>query len=247
MKPRQAYVGVAELPDQHALVRRIRIGELELPIPNWSIPAFGVIVTLYVAFTLLSNPIQTVYSRYLLGKAEEQDQQEAYKHFAESAVMQLRDNGAGGTLDARLFGDGCVSVSWRGPSQKPPHPHFIRRITADEGGPPAPDPPQSGASRALDGVQTASVAAWPFDLLANALTPRSAAAESPAQQNQSHCLNPHPGSFNTSYGTRNGCWVQVWRNFQDGCTHYQWFNSCGNYWDVNQDGSPKVVWKECRH
>ena len=61
------------------------------------------------------------------------------------------------------------------------------------------------------------------------------------------CLNPHPGRFNTWYGERRGCWIDVWRQWPDGCQHVQGFNSCSNYWDSNQDGSPRVRWTNCRH
>ena len=61
------------------------------------------------------------------------------------------------------------------------------------------------------------------------------------------CLNPHPGSFTVKDGPRNGCWVQVFRYFSDGCSHYQLFESCRGYWDSNPDGSPKVVWTRCVH
>jgi hypothetical protein len=43
----------------------------------------------------------------------------------------------------------------------------------------------------------------------------------PVVEAQGRCLNPHPGVFTWSYGQKNGCWVEVWRRFQDGCTHVQ--------------------------
>lgn len=55
------------------------------------------------------------------------------------------------------------------------------------------------------------------------------------------CINPHPGQFRTWNGQVNGCFVQVWRQFGDGCTHYQWWNTCYNYWD------PQIWWTCCVH
>jgi hypothetical protein len=55
------------------------------------------------------------------------------------------------------------------------------------------------------------------------------------------CWNPHPGPFRWWYGQANGCWVQLWRQWQEGCTHYQMFNSCGNYFD------PQIYWTCCVH
>jgi len=61
------------------------------------------------------------------------------------------------------------------------------------------------------------------------------------------CLNPHPNQYRTWYGQQNGCFVQVWRGWPEGCQHYQWYNSCNGYWDVNPDGSARVYWTCCVH
>jgi hypothetical protein len=62
------------------------------------------------------------------------------------------------------------------------------------------------------------------------------------------CLNPHPdpAGFRFWYGQANGCWVQVWRQWPDGCTHYQWFNTCNNSWDGDASGRG-VYWTCCVH
>ena len=60
-------------------------------------------------------------------------------------------------------------------------------------------------------------------------------------QGGGHCINPHPGPFNQWYGQVNGCFVQVWRQWPDGCTHFQWFNRCYNYFD------PNITWTNCVH
>jgi|GEM_PF-3142690 len=61
------------------------------------------------------------------------------------------------------------------------------------------------------------------------------------------CLNPHPGAFKSWYGQKNGCWVAVYRQWPDGCTHYQWYNACYNTWDAYPNGAPKVYWTACVH
>ena len=63
----------------------------------------------------------------------------------------------------------------------------------------------------------------------------------PVQMAGGHCINPHPGAYNQWYGQANGCFVQVWRQFQDGCTYFQWFNRCLNYFD------PAITWTRCVH
>ena len=61
------------------------------------------------------------------------------------------------------------------------------------------------------------------------------------------CLDPHPGAFRFWYGQQNGCWIQVWRAWPEGCQHYQWYNSCNGYWDSYPNGAPRVFWNCCVH
>jgi hypothetical protein len=60
-------------------------------------------------------------------------------------------------------------------------------------------------------------------------------------QGPGRCWNPHPGPFRSWNGMQNGCLIQVWRQWQDGCTHFQWFNTCYNAWD------PQINWTYCVH
>jgi hypothetical protein len=71
-------------------------------------------------------------------------------------------------------------------------------------------------------------------------------AAAPVQACSGRCSSPHSGSFETREGERKGCWVQVWRQWPDGCAHYQWFNTCESYWDSDANG-PKVHWTCCVH
>ena len=69
-----------------------------------------------------------------------------------------------------------------------------------------------------------------------------------AAESQGRCLNPHPGRFNAQQGQRvDRCWIEIWRNFEDGCQHVQMFNTCTNGWATNPDGSPQVRWTRCVH
>lgn len=61
------------------------------------------------------------------------------------------------------------------------------------------------------------------------------------------CLDPHPGAFQSWNGQQNGCWIQIWRRWPEGCQHYQWFNSCNGYWDNHPNGAPRVYWTNCAH
>jgi hypothetical protein len=50
---------------------------------------------------------------------------------------------------------------------------------------------------------------------------------------------PHPGPFTTWWGPANGCWAPFYRHWNDGCTHYQMFNTCSGQWD------PRIYWTFC--
>jgi hypothetical protein len=76
---------------------------------------------------------------------------------------------------------------------------------------------------------------------------KSALELEPVAMAQGQCLNPHPGNFQTAYGQKNGCIVEVWRRFEDSCEHVQLLNACNNSWDSNPDGSPRVRWTRCIH
>lgn len=64
---------------------------------------------------------------------------------------------------------------------------------------------------------------------------------------QGRCVDPHPANFNTWNEPAGGCRVKVWRQWPDGCLHYQWYDSCSGVWDNNPDGTPKVNWTCCVH
>lgn len=57
----------------------------------------------------------------------------------------------------------------------------------------------------------------------------------------------HPGRFVWHYGSRDGCWVEVWRRYEDGCEQVQMLHACSGTWDTNQDGTPRVRWTSCVH
>ncbi|MBZ5627918.1 MAG: hypothetical protein LAO06_03540 [Acidobacteriia bacterium] len=56
---------------------------------------------------------------------------------------------------------------------------------------------------------------------------------------QSGCLNPHPWQFRTWWGPANGCWAAFYRQWNDGCKHYQMYNACTGQWD------PRINWMSC--
>lgn len=64
-------------------------------------------------------------------------------------------------------------------------------------------------------------------------------ARSSLKRVQAGCLNPHPWGFRTWWGPANGCAAPFYRQWGDGCTHYQIYNACNGLWD------PTVYWTFC--
>ncbi len=53
-------------------------------------------------------------------------------------------------------------------------------------------------------------------------------------------INPHPGQFRFWWGTPvDQCNSPMYRQFVDGCTHYQFYNRCANSWDS------RIFWTSC--
>lgn len=50
---------------------------------------------------------------------------------------------------------------------------------------------------------------------------------------------PHPWAFRTSWGPAKGCWAPLYREWNDGCKHYQMYNTCSGQWD------PRINWVSC--
>ncbi len=62
------------------------------------------------------------------------------------------------------------------------------------------------------------------------------------------CLNPHPGQFQQWTGQRRvDGWVEIWRQWPEGCQHVQLFYPPTGAWDTNPDGTPRVRWTCCVH
>jgi hypothetical protein len=63
-------------------------------------------------------------------------------------------------------------------------------------------------------------------------------ASDPPQAN--FCQNPHPGTFKFWWGPPiDQCNSPMYRQFDDGCTHYQVYNRCSNSWDG------RINWTAC--
>jgi len=159
-----------------------------------------------------------------------------------SGHQVVLQRGPGGNTVATFFtSDGCIAVArpgvsvpylshpqdtveWLlGPSKKPPPsapPAVVPPSTT-----PAPPAATSGA-RANAGREKPSQITAAY----------GKAKLVPAQVG---CLSPHPWNFRSWWGPANGCWAPMYRQWNDGCTHYQMYNACTGQWDA------RIVWTYC--
>jgi hypothetical protein len=81
-------------------------------------------------------------------------------------------------------------------------------------------------------------------LMPAVLAANQSAGEPPIEPVQAsgpqYCINPHPGNFRFWWGPPiDQCNSPMYRQFGDGCTHYQVYNRCANSWDA------RIFWTYC--
>jgi hypothetical protein len=194
-----------------------------LPLPRWTLPVFGVIavcgvpVFVYQQLTPATESAATVEQ---LRKQFESEMAEYGLHMTDMPTSTYTD--PGGAFTIKTFEDRCVLI------QRKVGGRVLTKLVLD-----------------LDRLSAPRAHAHPHE---PARESGLARLIMPALEAQGRCVGGmHAGPFTTEYGTRDGCWVQVFRTFEDGCRHYQMFNSCGGFWDTNPDGSPKISWTHCAH
>lgn len=207
----------------------ITIFGVTLPVPDWARGAVGVLVLLGVAALIVVNLWPAIQASILpLITAQQANQQanrevsEYGRHMIDVPTTAWQD--PDGVFTLRTFSDHCVLIVRRVGNQV--LTKLIPDLTLEE----------EKSSAAV--IPTKGPLDWPLAILHSI---------EPTLEAQGGCLNPHQGPFNTWYGARDGCWIQVWRQWPDGCTHRQMLNTCQGYWDSNPDGSPRVTWTACRH
>jgi hypothetical protein len=179
------------------------------------------------------------YRAYQKNSAQDPSRTPALK--TPERIETIYDTPERGALKVALFAGNAVRVTRTGPA-----PNRIEVSTWV----PAPPNRVESAPGPLDGARSSlSEDRMPTRERVNAEF-RHASLTAPAPLSSApvgNCLNPHPGAFRSWYGEKNGCWVAVYRQWPDGCTHYQWYNACTGAWDIYPNGAPKVYWTVCVH
>jgi hypothetical protein len=213
-------------------------GGVEWPIPRWALAPGALVLLLaltgYVA-KQFGVPIvvewRTLEEEHARADAQSAREREAYKHSSTGEQPVPIFSSDHGELKVNLFkSDGCVQVV----RSSSPEQHQADWLVA---------PVASG--QAAPGRIAAETAVPPGALPWEATAEAQPAPGGPPPPRG--CINPHPGDFKQRDGQKQGCWQQKFREWADGCQHYQWFNTCSNVWDVDQNGSPRVYWTVCRH
>jgi len=142
-------------------------------------------------------------------------------------LVTIFDNNEKGLLAYKLFdSDGCLLVE-----RAKGGAHSTNLVRSLDRGNPDSDSGYESPILPLDGTNVGR------NEPKSASPPRGHAKLIRAQAN---CLNPHPGQFRYWYGPpADQCSVPMYRQFTDGCTHYQMFNRCNNAFD------PQIHWTQC--
>lgn len=172
---------------------------------------------------------------------------ESRKHSAEDfSTIPIASSPSAENLQLRYYrSDGCIQVARRTTDGYLNSSYFVPRINMSDIQPP-PGPVgdvqhvRTGSTRSPgDGSLHARLLPDRFALAAFAMA--SAPQLTSAQSCTGHCADPHPGEPKTTNGKTNGCWIQVIRTWDDGCSQYQWYDTCHSIWD------PKIYWSCCKH
>jgi hypothetical protein len=196
-----------------------------LPVPSWTLTGIGILVLVGMV---------AVIARHLGLDAEsfnwsaetrrriEFANQEYGRHLWEEPVQTYA--AMDGVFTIKAYADHCIAI------QRKVGASYKVRLIPDL----AMEPDLSTSRSDDDGV----LASWATRALDTVV---------PGLKAQGRCSAPHTGRFNTWNDRLDNCRVRVWRQWPDGCTHFQMMNTCSGTWDTNADGSPRVTWTACRH
>ena len=198
-----------------------------LPVPRWSVSAFGVIgiVALTGVTWRYFEPSQDLVTLEQANHALSTQVAEYGRHLVETPEREatLIDDPRG-LLSVRVYPDGCLLIQRRPNGASTSLTRLVPDLTRN--------------TEHRDGDEI------PMRMSATAILPTLHAATVAVD---GRCLNPHPGNFVQEFGRKDGCVVEVWRRWKDGCEHFQLLDVCTQSFDTNADGTPRVNWTRCVH
>jgi hypothetical protein len=197
---------------------------LKVPFPKWAISLLAVVVTAAVALFLwqkiYNDPERTLVTLKDVNDQLARDVEEYGRHAMEEPEKHELFEDTDGFLALRVYKDHCVMI------QRQTRDGTLTKLI--------PDLARSKVRKAL----------WQIAPPA----PRAPLVVHAATSCTGGCINPHPGAFRWWYGqTLPSGWVEVWRQWPEGCMHVQLFNPRASLWDTNANGSPRIRWTCCVH
>lgn len=212
---------------------QLNLGPFKLSFGKWAVQALSVLVVLGVAGWLtikFSEQLDT--DRVRVSKEFILQSEEMQRHYIESPAksVSLFEDANSGSIKIDLYAsDLCIAQT-----RTSKYGITSTRFMVDPARVGAPPPP-SIASGVLGDMVEVTLAGgtggercpWEYACSRNGTC-------------SDHTGDFSNGRFTWCWGQRNGCWVEVWRRFPDGCTHTQWWNECYSTWGP-------VEWRCCLH
>lgn len=196
--------------------------------PRWVLASLGVILVIAIGWTLYmkvyADPERTLISLKDANKQLAAEVEEYSLHAMEEPQKHELFEEQDGKLILRVFKDHCV---------------LIQRTTV-----------RGTRTKLVPDLARSPLTATRFSPAHErgiSWLPVVEAAQTPPGC-QRGCRDPHPGEFRWWYGkqTQSG-WVEVWRQWPEGCLHWQMFHPQTGSWESNPDGSARVHWVCCVH
>lgn len=202
--------------------RKLKIGSNEIPWPGWATNVLAVVVLIAAVVgggAWAWDKWGGKSDGIVISAAERLQLTLAAQHFGETPVVDVAAyNDVRGELRTVEFADGAAAM--------------IRRVGT---GP-----------RQTVWMADPSKLAPPPPERADVPVPSGLTA-SPAFAGGG-CWPNHPGRWrDAAAGRLNECWLEIHRQFEDGCVASYRFNSCGGYPETDQYGNIAFRWIRCQH
>ena len=209
---------------------------MTLPISRKAIPWISALVVIAIAAIVyrqtIATPVDIVSAREMNARLEREVEEYGLHAMEQPTKHELLED-ADGALGVRVYADHCVLIQRK----------TVRGIRTEVRTRLVLDLARAGlrAENRIDRPMLPSLWAmattgrWPTPLYAQ------------GRGCNGGCLNPHPNPFKWWYGARRGEWIEIWRQWPEGCQHVQMLHPASGNWETNADGSPRVRWTCCVH